>query len=162
MPSELQPILNPTDPRAIARAVKDTSLFLGVDRARAVGLPETDGTTPRTVTIQLIDRVEVYKTGRFWLRLMFGTAPFTMSSGLTVTVLSASASFVPVADQLIEVLTNEDGTVALEVDYVGSWYITASIGLEATDLGEISNTTAAAPATPITRLLPGGWSGRRV
>ncbi len=162
MPSELQPILSPADPRAIARAIKDTSLFLGIDRARCIGLPETDTANPRTVTIQRIDRVGQPQNGRFWFRLMFGTAPFTMSGGMTITVLSAAASYFPVADQVLEALTDEDGTITVEVDYVGTWYITGSIGLEASNLGLTVGESPAAPVSRFTRLLPGGWSGRRV
>jgi len=162
MPSELQPILNPSDPRAIARAVRDTGRFLGIDRARVIGTPEDDTTNPRTVVIQCIDRLGQPKTGRFWVRLMFGTSPFIRSGGMTITVLSASASYFPVADQVLEALTDEDGTVTVEVDYVGTWYITGSIGLEASNLGETVGEMPAAPASLITRLLPGGWPGRRV
>ena len=162
MPSELQPILGPTDPRAIARAIKDTSLFLGIDRARCIGLPEVPTATPRTVVIQAIDRLGLPKNGRFWFRLMFGTAPFMMSAGMTITVTSAAASWHEVTNKVVEGLTNGDGTIEVEVDYVGDWYITGSVGLEAFDLGASLGTSAAAPATLITRLLPGGWPGRRV
>lgn len=148
MPSELPPILNHADPRTVARAVKDISLFLGLDRARPIALPESDGTNPRTVTIQTVDRVGQYKNGRFWFRLMFGTAPFTRSSGMTITIVSAAANFSPVANEVIECLTDEDGSIELEIDYVGTWYITASIGMEAFNMGENASSAPAGPGTP--------------
>lgn len=89
---------------------------------------EATTTSPRTVTAQVIDRRGANKPGRWWVRLMFGTAEWDSTTGQTVTIVSAAVSLVLSADRVYDVLTDADGSIKLTIaGAADDYYVTGSV-----------------------------------
>lgn len=90
--------------------------------------PAASTASPRTINIQVRDRLNEAWKGRWWVRLAFGASEWAVGGGQTITVTSAGASVVIVVDQVYDILTNADGTIALQLAAAaGTRYFTASV-----------------------------------
>lgn len=72
----------------------------------------------RPVAFQVIDRVNRPVAGRWSMKIAVCAAPFTFAgpSSDTVTVVDGSLVASPVANRVIEVVTDQTGSVVIEVD----------------------------------------------
>ncbi len=138
--SELRPILNANDPRAVANAIRDASELLGIDRVRAVITAGTEAANVRTITVQCVDRRGQAKAGRFVLLAIIETASYGGPAGAQTVGTPSVGTILHTltANQSLVLVTGADGRVVFDLTVVGAAtrYILVDV------LGEASQSAA--------------------
>lgn len=103
--------------------------------------PETTATSPRLVTFQVRDRLNVAWKARWWVEIMVGTSEYDAGGTQTLTIVTGAVMVQIVPDVLVRCLTDANGVVALNVAAAaGTRYITASVVGRAQSSGAVSIT----------------------
>lgn len=103
--------------------------------------PETDTTSPRTVTIQVRDRHGDVWKGRWWVRVMVGDAEYGSLGTHTVALVTGEQMLNLAPDRVVDILTTSDGSASFSIAAsAGTRYVTASIIGRAQSSGTVSIT----------------------
>ena len=115
-------------PEQMRLALTQVAGFIDNPIADVLVTPEETETSPRTITIQVRDRLNVNWKGRWWVRVAFGSTEWERDGSLTITITSAAISIPIVADQVYDLLTNSDGTATLTIDGADdTYYLTSTV-----------------------------------
>jgi hypothetical protein len=129
--SELAAVLSPTDPRAIASAIKSIGELLGIDRLRARIVAGGQSGSTRPVTVQVVNRRGIAVRSRCLVRFYIATAEGGDPAGAqTVTVTTGSVRDTHEANREYTVLSSADGLVGFSLGLAGAGtrYLYATVG----------------------------------
>lgn len=127
--ADLRNIINGNDPRAVANAIRDIGLFLDQPLAGVRITGELATTSPRKVTLQVVDRLGAAKPGRWWVRFTVGDTEWTSSATQTIAVTSSLQAITVTADEVYDVLTNADGIAEFNITGAADTYYVSAIVL---------------------------------
>lgn len=114
--------------QAVALAFSQLAGFIDNPIADVRISAETPTASPRTVTIQVRDRLNNPWPGRWWVKVLVGTTAFDAGGTHTVTWTSGAVVLVLSPDESYLCLTNSDGSLELTLAAAaGTRHFTASV-----------------------------------